>query len=339
MTGHGDAELEWTDPGFLSAARAWIDERLAAYDVSVDGAIEQPHVVWWSTAMRVPTTDGIVWFKAGRHTQQFEAGLMPLLVAVRPEQTAELLAVDTARGWLLTRDAGVRLREYATGADQLRLWEELLPQYADLQVELVTRVPELLELGVPDLRVRRLAEDARDMAEDREMLCSAPEDSLSDHEYAEFAGPGMEELRRLCDGLAERGIPDTLQHDDLHDGNLFVRNRHYVFFDWGDACITHPFHTLVVTLRALAYQQGLPSGAPALLRLRDAYLEAWSGYGSRADLVETAELARRTGTIQRALAWYKFVQLMPPERRHEEQDSVPYGVRLFLQNKPWGAFE
>jgi Ser/Thr protein kinase RdoA (MazF antagonist) len=93
----------------------------------------------------------------------------------------------------------------------------------------------------------------------------------------------MAELRRLCHELADRGIPDTLQHDDLHDGNLFVRDGRFVFFDWGDACVTHPFHTLVVTLRALAHRQGLGPGAPELLRLRDAYLESWTGHASHAE--------------------------------------------------------
>jgi Phosphotransferase enzyme family len=339
MTGHHEAEQDWTTPDFLRETRTWIDERLAEQGASVSGEIDQPHIVWWSTALRVPTTDGTMWFKAARHTQQFEARLMPLLVSVRPKQMAELVAADTERGWLLTRDAGVRLREYASGRDQLSCWEKLLPEYADLQIELTPRAAELIDIGAADLRIAHLAEAAQAMADDREMLCSAPEDSLGADEYAEFATRGIAELRRLCHELADRGIADTLQHDDLHDGNLFVRDGGFVFFDWGDACVTHPFHTLVVTLRALAYKQGLEPGAPELLRLRDAYLERWTGQASHAELVETAELARRTGTIQRALAWYRLVRLMPPERRHEEQDSVPYGVRLFLQNKPWGAFE
>jgi hypothetical protein len=339
MTGHDQAEPEWTDADFLREARTWIDDRLAERGASVSGEIDQPHIVWWSTAMRVPTTEGIVWFKAGRRSQQFEAGLMPLLVSVRPGQMAELVAADPERGWLLTRDAGVRLREHASGAEQLRCWEKLLPEYAELQLQLTPRAAELIDLGVADMKIASLAEEAQAMADDREMLCSAPEDSLSDEEYAAFATQGMAELRTLCHELAERGIPDTLQHDDLHDGNVFVRDDQFVFFDWGDACVTHPFHTLVVTLRALAYKQGLTPGAPELLRLRDAYLESWTDHASHGELVATADLARRTGTIQRALAWYQFVRLMPPERRHEEQDSVPYGVRLFLQDKPWGAFE
>jgi hypothetical protein len=174
MTGRDESELEWTDAAFLRAARAWIDERLAEQDASVSGEIDQPHIVWWSTAMRVPTTEGTMWFKAGRRSQQFEAALMPLLVSVRPEQMAELVAADTERGWLLTRDAGVRLREHASGVEQLRCMEELLPEYADLQLELMPRAAELIDIGVPDLRVADLAKAAQAMADDRETLCSAP---------------------------------------------------------------------------------------------------------------------------------------------------------------------
>jgi hypothetical protein len=339
MAGQMDGELDWTAEPFLSEARGWIEARLAESGQSLAGGIEQPHIYWWATAMRVPTTDGVMWFKAARHTQAFEAALTPILVAARPDQSPELLAVDRDRGWMLTRDAGVRLREFATGEDQLRCWEELLPQYAELQLELAARTDDLLAIGVADFRTGSLADQAQEMAADREILCSAPEDALSREEFDRFRCVGMAELRQLCAELAGRGIPDSLQHDDLHDGNLFVRRGHYVFFDWGDACVSHPFHTLVVTLRALAYKQGLAPGAAALLRLRDAYLEPWRELADHTDLVETADIARRTGTIQRALAWYRFVRAMPPERRHEEQDSVPYGVRQFLHNQPWGAWQ
>jgi Ser/Thr protein kinase RdoA (MazF antagonist) len=30
-------------------------------------------------------------------------------------------------------------------------------------------------------------------------------------------------------------VDRTLQHDDLHDGNVFVRDGRYLFFDWGTA--------------------------------------------------------------------------------------------------------
>lgn len=328
---------DWQDAAWLGEVHAWLDRRLGDLGVAQTGPVEQPHVPWWSTVVRVPTTAGMLWFKAARDGG-VEARLTALLNELEPGCTVELLAAEPDRGWMLTRDAGTRLREHATGPDQLRCWEELLPGYAALQVRLIHRADDLLALGVADLRATVLSREARVLAGDDHLLRTAPEDALTEAELAELREHGLAELDRLCAELAARGVPDSLQHDDLHDGNTFVRDRAYVFFDWGDACVSHPFHTLVVTLRALAYRLGLEPGSPRLLRLRDAYLEPWEGFGTRAELVETAELARRTGTLQRALAWYATVLSMPRERRHEEQDSVPYGVRLFLRDAGWGAW-
>lgn len=329
--------VNWSDADWLAAVEGWVDARLAERGLARTGPAEQPHVPWWATALRIPTNDGVVWFKADRGNG-FEGRLAALLAEVAPEHSAELLAAEPERGWMLTRDAGTRLREHATGTDQLRCWEELLPAYAALQVELAGRTDELLALGAADLRLAGLPSQARALADDADVLLTAPEDALTTEELAVFRAGGLAELDRLCKELASRGIPESLQHDDLHDGNVFVRDGRYVFFDWGDACVSHPFHTLVVTLRVLGYKLDLPPGAPELLRLRDAYLEPWTGHGSRDELVETADLARRTGTLQRGLAWYSTVLAMPAARRHEEQDSVPYGVRLFLQNGPWGTW-
>jgi len=328
---------DWQDAQWLAQVREWVRGRLADLGVEPTGPVEQPHVPWWSTVLRVPTTAGTLWFKAARDGGT-EARLTTLLQDVAPECTVKLLATEPDRGWMLTRDAGTRLREHATGAEQLRCWEELLPEYAALQIRLVGRVDELLALGVPDLRFPVLARQTRVLARDDELLRTAPEDALTDAEVTELREHGLAELDRLSAELADRAVPDSLQHDDLHDGNTFVRDRAYVFFDWGDACVSHPFHTLVVTLRALAYRLGLEAGSPQLLRLRDAYLEPWEAFGTRAELADTSDLARRTGTLQRALAWYDTVLAMPRERRHEEQDSVPYGVRLFLRDAGWGVW-
>ena len=39
-----------------------------------------------------------------------------------------------------------------------------------------------------------------------------------------------------------------------------MRDGRFLFFDWGDACVSHPFHTLTVTLRAATWKLGLEPG-------------------------------------------------------------------------------
>ena len=58
-------------------------------------------------------------------------------------------------------------------------------------------------------------------------------------------------MREACEELASYGIPETIQHDDFHDGQVFVRDGRYLLMDWGDACVSHPFFTLSVTLEGV----------------------------------------------------------------------------------------
>ena len=51
------------------------------------------------------------------------------------------------------RDGGERLRELVHSAGRPRRWEELLPEYAELQLALAPHVDELLAAGVPDERL------------------------------------------------------------------------------------------------------------------------------------------------------------------------------------------
>jgi hypothetical protein len=72
--------------------------------------------------------------------------------------------------------------------------------------------------------------------------------------------------------------------------------------------------------------------------MRDAYLEPFGSYGSRAELLHAFGIAYRLGTIARSLSWYRAVQAFP-EIAAEESDSVPYGLKLFLGNGPIGTWQ
>jgi len=91
-----------------------------------------------------------------------------------------------------------------------------------------------------------------------------------------------------------------------------------------------------VTLRVLAWQQNLRPGCPELLRLRDAYLEPFGDLASRGDLRTAFDQAHRTGTIGRALAWHRYFAGDPDAER---DDTVAYGLKMFLSNGPIGSVE
>ena len=314
------SRLAWEQPEWLAEAAAWIRAR-----VDVTGAIEQPHVRWWSTVLRVPTADGDLFFKAVAPVHRFEAALTARLAELQPVRVTEVVHVDPERGWFLMRDAGTRLRELIESRDDLYHWERVLPEYARLQLEVAPHAQELLGLGTPDARLAVLPDLFRDL------LARRPH-GLTDEELqrALAAVPRFEEL---CLELAADGLTETIQHDDLHDGQVFVRDGRYLVFDWGDACVSHPLLSLTVMLRAVAWRLDLEPGGPELRRLRDLYLEPF-GRGP-----EIGDLAYRVGTVARAIAWERAVAAREPEFVDEDELTTPsYGIKLFLEGGPIGTW-
>lgn len=310
--------MRWTEPDWLAEAKAWIEAQ-----VPVAGEIEQPHVRPWSTVMRVPTADGDLWFKAVTALHRFEPALTALLAQLLPDRVPELVAVDGERAWMLMRDGGTRLRDLPATVEH---WEALLPRYAELQIAAAPRADELLDVGVPDFRLDKLPRLVE------EMLAQQPGGlSAADHQLMLDRLPELESMTRE---LAAHGIAETVQHDDLHDGQVFVRDDRYVVFDWGDACVSHPFHTLTVTLRAATWRLGLEPGGREVLRMRDAYLEP---FGPPAELAPAADVAYRTGTLARAYAWHRYVAAGQSEN-DEDAEAVGYGVKRFLEGGPLGTW-
>jgi hypothetical protein len=321
--------MRWLEPDWRAEAESWIRER-----VRVTGPIEQPHVYPWSTAMKVPTAEGDLWFKAVKQeAHAFEPALSLLLAQAFPDRVTEVLSIDAERGWMLMRDSGTRLREVTESADDLHHWETVLPRYAEIQIALASRVDELLGLGVPDERLDSLPGKVEALLDDDAALLLGEPEGLTTDQRGELRRR-MPEVRALTEELRAFGIPETIQHDDLHDGQIFVKEGRYIVSDWGDSCVSHPFHTLTVTLRATAWKWKLEPGSEPLLRLRDAYLEP---YGPLAPAVD---IAYRTGTLSRALAWRRYLLATPlDERDPEDAESVPYGLKLFLGGGPIGTWE
>ena len=289
----------WTDRAWRERVIAWIREH-----VEVTGEIEQPHVRPWSTVMRVPTASGAVWFKASLPLLAHEGAVIEVLARRRPSAVPQVLALDRARGWMLQRDAGTRLRELADGADLVDRWAELLPLYAELQIDAAVDRDALLAAGAPDRGLSALPQACARLVTHVAGALAADEQRAT--------GALAAEVPALCEELAALGVPDTIQHDDFHDGNVFVRDGGYVFFDWGDGCVSHPFFTLVVTLGSVGHRLGLSDDAPELARLRDAYLEAWTRSAGRDELRRAFPTAHLLGRLCRAVAWDELAKHLPP---------------------------
>jgi aminoglycoside phosphotransferase (APT) family kinase protein len=117
-------------------------------------------------------------------------------------------------------------------------------------------------------------------------------------------------------------VLETVQHVDLHMANVYRQGGRLLLLDWGDASISHPLASLVVTFRFLEETNHLPPTDPWFARLRDAYLEPW-GRG----LSDTLALAIRVGTFAHTFAWARQRDALPNEARRDFNKVFPIVLR------------
>ena len=278
-----------------AAAEEWIRRH-----VEPAGAIKTTHERPWATVMRVPVAGGVAWFKACAQVQAFEPRLTAELYDRWPDRVTEVLAVDQARRWLLLGDAGIAVRELGNPPEA---WFEALPSYAELQKGEMAYSLDHVGHGVPDLRMAALPAGYERLLASELPLATDDVNRLRDYAPS---------FTKLCAALAELGIRESVQHDDLHMANLYSNGGKLRVVDWGDSSIAHPFFSLMVTFRFLEEFNHLAPDDPWFRKLRDAYLEPW-GSG----LEETFEIAIRVGWFAHAIAWTRQRETLPPEAQPE----------------------
>jgi hypothetical protein len=323
---------------------AWAESALAPRGRRIVGDIEQPHVRPWSTAFRVPTSEGIVWLKATGPGNAHEGPLLEVLRRHAAPHVLLPLAVHPNRPWFLIEDGGPTLRATRPddhGDHDLDAWARILREYAELQraLEGDAGVADMLGAGAPDGRPLVMpTELARLLDDDAAWSRLTPEDVDAGARARARLRASLPAVALAAEELAALGIAPSIQHDDLHGGNFLVGPGGDRIFDWGDGVVAHPFSTLTVTFNSIAHKTGRDLGDPAFAPLRDAYLEAWAEVAPRDALLRAVALARDFGCIGRALAWERALTSLDADEMDGFGDSVAGWLMEFagrLEGETW----
>ena len=250
--------------------------------------VRQARVWRLSCLLRAPTGDGDVWFKANTTSPLFvnEGVVMGALAGLFPGQVPAPLAVEPERGWMVLADFGEEVGWEAP----MEVVEEVTQTYARMQVEATAGLP-----GV---------DAATWLSPDEEAGLRA-------------AVPG---LQARCAELAGNAVPPVLVHGDLHLSNVARRPGGYLFFDWTDACVAHPFLDLATIRRGTAFVDAADE-AELRERLRQAYLPEWASFEPPGRLARAWELAAPLGALRQAVS-YRSLATRPPGDPHMAQSTA-----------------
>lgn len=288
-----------------------VHEWLAGLGIEPTAPLETVHERPWSTVLRVPTAEGDLYLKQEEPSQLYEVALTAALASRWPDRVPEVVGVDVERAWLLMRDGGIPLVDVGT----FELFPAALRLYGELQVAEVEHCADFLAIGLPDARLPVVAAAYEPFLEEDHGL--TPEELVRLRALA----PRYYEL---CEELASFGLPDSIQHDDLHEWNVFVRDGRVAIFDWGDSSVAHPLLSWLKPLGVASRRRLDPE--PLLA----AYLSHWTQVMDEEKLRAAMEVAILVGSFAYALAEQRKCDVLPPEGQVHFLETIPQEVRTFL---------
>jgi Phosphotransferase enzyme family len=324
----------WARRGWFALAESWIQEQLTRLNYTIVAPIEQVKVWSVSCVLRVPTTHGNVYFKASlngfmqTHTPMSSSdkqGILPLLFAHEPmliqslsarypRHAPTLLAMDRERCWMLLAEFGTRLDDHADKTAQ----ENALEVYSHMQVAATQHTDSLFAEGFLDRRLHILETQIDPLLNDEDALAD-----LNRREVEQLRAYGPQ-LKTMCHQVANSTIPQTLVHGDLHTGNIAVQNDNYIYFDWTDGCVAHPFFDVLTFMEHV-------DDPVEQRRLRDIYLAQWTDFTSIEYLREVFPLSQMLATIHQAVSYQHMVANMEGTSKQAMRDGATYWLRILLQ--------
>ncbi|MFD1737631.1 phosphotransferase [Bacillus salitolerans] len=316
----------WFQGHFYQKAEAWIDSEVRQAGLSISGDIQQIKATDYSLVMLVPTIGGNLYFKATGTAARYEASISQYLDKKYPGKSTAILAVNERTGWFLMNDMGGSPLRIVKDKE---IWQQAILEYAKFQIDEIKSSHKLIQIGVPDRRISKLKDDINMHLEG---MC----DTGLSPEQKEKVMKLQPELLEMCDELEALLPIYTLDHGDLHSANIQLVNESYVFLDWGDAVVTHPFFSTRVFWNSIFELVETESEWIAMIdEFRPIYLEPWTEFAPMEKLEKALRMSDQLGCIHRALSWY--LHLTPTVEDKSDYNKPSQWLQALLEEREFAS--
>ena len=270
----------WECQGWWDGPMQWIRDQLPGNaDPKVDRSQDGKVCSLWNYAVRIRTANEGLFFKAVRNWNSFEPALTHVLAELFPQNLPEVLAINEQEGWILMKDFGRHLEK---DEGDLDLLHGAVRGFAELQIESLDYLDKIAATGCPDLRNDQIQELETLFDRIANMLSDSPVQGIA--QKCLLIPRCLQIAKSVVSDLSSFKIPPALVHGDFTYANIAARKAsgQYVFFDWGDSCISHPFMSMVMFARFSAYWK----------ELLPTYLQSWTTYAPLDALKNAFDLAK-----------------------------------------------
>ena len=305
----------WARPGWFAEATGWIEAQLAQRGETMAKPVELVRSWSLSCVLKATTAVGVYYFKTVADLPLFvnESVLVTRLAELYPVAVPTPLVIDGAQDWMLLPE----LQEMVGWQITLERRKAFLSDFGRLQVAAIADVDALLAAGCLDRRLAGLPSQIEALLTSEMVLAT-----LEEKEGQQLAAR-RPRLQSLCQELASYGLPETLVHGDLHGGNVAIRNDSFVYFDWTDACISHPFFDMLTIF--------FEEDTAVRTQLRDAYLAEWTTFAPMDKLLEAWPVAEVLGAVHHSISYWQILANIEPHNHYQVGWALPFWLRKILE--------
>jgi aminoglycoside phosphotransferase (APT) family kinase protein len=215
----------WQQDDWLQTLQAWLQSHLKTQSV-----LDEPYSTDMVFVVRVQAGEKLFYFKAGDGSR--EAKISAYLAQTFPVLTPAVIAYDSERDWLLTKDAGQHLSLVA----DLNVWSEAVSKLAIFQQR--ADVSALQALGCPFDPFETLADRGEAFLRNTTYLQSW---GMNDEQVAKLEH-FIPHLHRAHDTIHALGLQEGPVHGDAQPMNALYDGHATRWFDWSEAHLAHPFN-------------------------------------------------------------------------------------------------
>lgn len=303
---------EWGRSGWRFEAEAWIQ---CCFE-DLPGAIESIETlsVWnVSCLLKIRVSERDYYFKASPNFPCFvnEGRVMNGLAALAPEVVPNPLFVHDTKNWMILEDLGDPLE--SNDPEMLAI---ILSAMGRVQIQAVQQMPALKSLKLPTSNLPDLLVEIKEMID-----CEEARDGLTATEQQKLRA-ALPTIEGMVEELQAYSLPLSLNHGDLHGGNVIIREEQLIIFDWTWASITHPFFDLI-----LLYLRNKATWA----QYAPEYFKQWSEYESLERCFEAWKLAYPLGLLRMASRYRGFVTSLEKATLNGFPKPVAHFLRHFLK--------
>lgn len=275
----------------------WARSVLAQHGLALAAPPVQVKTWNLSSLWRLPLEGEEAWLKCVPHFFRHEGALI------------EALGPDAPVPRLVGHTPGRLVMHYIPGGDLFDATHDqriaMLDRLVDLQRAWITRVDELLALGVADWRAPALSAAFADTFERTRHELDAADATIIERFIAR--------LETRFDALDACGIRDSLVHGDYHPGNVRGIGNDLTILDWGDAGVGHPLLDVPAFM-----DPALPEMESSL---REHWIAAWRTVYPKSDPARAWKTIAPIAAARKAVIYRGFLDNIEPSEYPYHRDD------------------